>query len=63
MQSQFRVGEPKPGPGLSSRRMYLCRARGCGVSFLHYAGVKVFAGGLGLCKQHNPAYKEAPNGS
>lgn len=53
------VFQSNKGGGISpfQKRRYIC-AR-CQVTFDHYVGVKAMPGGLGLCKEHNPAMKEA----
>jgi hypothetical protein len=54
MQSQFSHSRPSQHVSLpqQNRRTYVCRR--CGETFVHYAGVKTFPGGTGLCKEHNP---------
>lgn len=50
------------GPGADApmetrRRTFICRK--CNVTFLFYKGMRAYPGGTGLCKEHNPNYKQS----
>lgn len=44
-------------PKETARRTFICRK--CNATFLFYKGMRAYPGGTGLCKQHNPNFKEA----